>query len=408
MDAAPPEPEELFAALSLGGNSAPHSVAAALSVLLPLLPLDLRARAACVCRAWRAAAARPELWEELDFEGCTARVSGPTLASLCARAGAALRSLHLDWYACRIAVTPAGVLAALRKGGCTGLRRINVPYVEEEWSEKQISREMAQQLAAACPLLQHTECTVHCDTPAEAAGAATALPGPLTIYCPWGESESELTQLIKYMRDNTSLTSLKLCNNRIGVAGATQLAECLRVNASLKILNLENDIGDAGGIGDAGATQLAESLRFNATLTSLILKENNIGVAGATRLAECLRVNATLTNLVLDSNDIGAAGAAQMAECLRVNATLTSLNLYDSKVGAVGVAQLAQCLRVNSTLTNLDLGFNEIGDAGVTQLAECLHVNATLTSLYLWQNNISNIAIRALQAAYQPHRSLHL
>ena len=49
--------------------------------------------------------------------------------------------------------------------------------------------------------------------------------------------------------------------------------------------------------------------------------------AGATQLAECMRVNGTLTSLDLGYNGIVDAGAMQLAECLRVNATLTSLYL---------------------------------------------------------------------------------
>ena len=100
MDATQPEAPALVAALSLGGYTSPHRAAEALSVLLPLLALDDRARAACVCRAWRAAAAHPGLWEELSFTRCVARVNDATLAALCARAGAALRTLSLDADAC--------------------------------------------------------------------------------------------------------------------------------------------------------------------------------------------------------------------------------------------------------------------------------------------------------------------
>ena len=90
--------QTLSAAPREGGSALPHE---ALVLMLPLLPLDARARAACVCRAWRAATAHSGLWEALSFERCAARVSNATLASLCARGGRAAahavsgrRSLH--------------------------------------------------------------------------------------------------------------------------------------------------------------------------------------------------------------------------------------------------------------------------------------------------------------------------
>ena len=60
---------------------------------------------------------------------------------------------------------------------------------------------------------------------------------------------------------------------------------------------------DFNEIGDAGATQLADALRVNATVHTLDLRSNSIGEAGATQLADALRVNATLHSLspTLDS-----------------------------------------------------------------------------------------------------------
>ena len=58
MDAAPPAASELSAVSRWSGHASPHELAQALSLLLPLLPQDCRARAACVCRAWRAVALR--------------------------------------------------------------------------------------------------------------------------------------------------------------------------------------------------------------------------------------------------------------------------------------------------------------------------------------------------------------
>ena len=258
------------------GADSPHELALALSFVLPSLPPDARARAACVCRAWRTAAAAPALWEELQFEDCAVRINDAALEALCARAGAALRtlSMSLEGGACA-RVTGDGMLAALRGGGCTGLRRLST---EAFWLW--LTTEQVQQLAAACPTLTHTACAVRCSL-LDAAAAAAALPGPLLLNC-------------------------SNCNSSEGLM---QLAECLRVNATLTSLNLRLNY-----IGHDGARQLAESLRVNATLTSHDLSNNRIGDAGARQLAESLRVNATLTNLDLGGNGIADVVLMQLAE----------------------------------------------------------------------------------------------
>ena len=212
----------------------PHKLAEVLSLLLPVVPLDARARAACVCRAWRAATSHPALWEELDFEHCAVHVTNATLASLCARAGDALRTLRLELDACTH-ITSAGMLAALHNGGCTGLRRLNGSAAGGPW----LTAGMAQQLVAACPLLNHTACAVHCCL-SDAAALATVLPGPLKLTCSgnmWS-MPPDVTQLAECLRDNTTLTSLDLVGNNIGDAAAAQLADCLRVNTTLTRLNL--------------------------------------------------------------------------------------------------------------------------------------------------------------------------
>ena len=274
MDAAPSDALELStASLCWGGYASPHMVAEALSLILPLLPLDSRARAACVCRAWRAATSHPALWEELSFERCTARVGDAALDSLCARAGAALRTLRLDSDECA-QVTAAGMLAALRGGGCVGVRRLSAPVPRSMTTDdidgfnktKLLTTEEVKQLAAVCPALQHAACTVFFKLKNDVAAVLTALPGPLAVVCE--DMRANVTQLAEHLRVNITVTSLRLAFD-IGDTGAMQLADSLRTNTILTSLDLSyNDIGDTG------ATQLADSLRTNTTLTSLDLSNN--------------------------------------------------------------------------------------------------------------------------------------
>ena len=381
MDAVEPFAQQLAAASSWDGHAHPDDVALVLSLLLPLLPLDARACAACVCRAWRAAAAAPALWTELSFERCAARVTDAVLASVCARAGAALRTLRLDSDACT-RVTGAGMVAALRGGGCADVHLLKAPLPdarvpfhptlrlpEARVPRKQtwLTAEQVQHLAAACPTLQHAACAVRCRL-SDAAAVATALPGPLMLECN-GNDDADVTQLAECLRVNATLTSLDLWGCCIGVAGATQLAECLRLNSALTSLDLRGS-----RIGDVGATQLADCLRVNATLTSLNLRGNSIGDVGATQLADGLRVNAKLTSLNLQRNSIVEAGAIQLADCLRVNTTLTSLNVDNNFINDAGATQLVECLSTNTTLTSLDLGHNYISETGMERLAGCPRV----------------------------------
>ena len=61
------------------------------------------------------------------------------------------------------------------------------------------------------------------------------------------------------------------------------LAETLRLDTSLTLLNLYNN-----GLGEGGGRALAEALRLNSTLTSLDLGDNGLGEEVQSALAQVL------------------------------------------------------------------------------------------------------------------------
>ena len=71
------------------------------------------------------------------------------------------------------------------------------------------------------------------------------------------------------------------------------------------------DLSD-NGMSEAGATSIAEAIKVNKTLTNLNLCSSGI--------------NKTLTNLDLSDNGISEASATSIAEEIEVNKTLTNLN----------------------------------------------------------------------------------
>ena len=207
--------------------------------------------------------------------------------------------------------------------------------------------------------------------------------------------------LARALRVNTSLSSLDLSRNSIGDEGASSLAEALKVNTSVSSLNLGNN-----SIGDEGANSLAQALRVNASLSSLNLSTNSISGEGANSLSQALRVNTYLSSLDLYSNSIGAEGANSLSQALRVNTHLSSLDLYSNSIGAEGAKSLAQALRVNSSLSSLNLKSNSIGAEGANSLAQALRVNTSLSSLDLSWNFIGDEGANSLVKALKVNTSL--
>ena len=203
------------------------------------------------------------------------------------------------------------------------------------------------------------------------------------------------------LKCNKTLTWLYLSFIDISGAGAAALGECLKYNTSLTKLNL-----DGNGIGEDGAAALGECLKFNTSLTKLNLDGNGIGEDGAAALGECLKYNTSLTKLNLDENGIDDDGAAALSECLKYNTSLTKLKLDVNEIGYDGAAALSECLKYNTSLTKLKLDVNEIGYDGAAALSECLKYNTSLTGLTLSANGIGDDGAAALSECLKYNKSL--
>merc|ERR1712151_146567 len=106
------------------------------------------------------------------------------------------------------------------------------------------------------------------------------------------------------------------------MGGCTALGESLRINKTLKALNLENNeqigiISEACGLmafapfapkccwqRSIGAETLAAALQVNAKLEVLNLARTGLSDGSAEAVANMLRVNTTLTVLNLSGNEI--------------------------------------------------------------------------------------------------------
>ncbi len=137
------------------------------------------------------------------------------------------------------------------------------------------------------------------------------------------------------------------------------LADELRVNRSVRHIHLaKNDLGDDG------AQAIAEALKDNTSLPilDLDLSENEIGWEGTEALAAVLESTTTLTDLY----DAGA-----IAEALKTNSTLTRLDLAINNIDRDSAFVFAEALGVNTTtLKVLKLNCNEIDDDGAVAVFE--------------------------------------
>jgi Leucine Rich repeat len=181
------------------------------------------------------------------------------------------------------------------------------------------------------------------------------------------------------------LTNLNLNIRRLDASMLDALAEALRDNHSLIVLNLTSSLMH----NPLDIDRLALLVRQNHTSLQVVhLCYNRL--EDISRLAEALAYNSKLTDLHMDYNLIHTKSAVTLSLALQKNTTLRVLKLNHNAIGDVGCCALAiNALRNNTTLTELGLRHNQITDIGGKALLDALMTNTTIQSIDIEQNAIS-------------------
>lgn len=171
--------------------------------------------------------------------------------------------------------------------------------------------------------------------------------------------------------EKNTLLEVSLSNNCIGEVGYVLLAQVLENNKTLQKLEIfESDVSPMGH-GDIVA--VGRMLTKNCTLLELSLEDNLSNKI--TEIADALRVNRSLKRLNLGGCSIGNNGFSELAAALEKNDSLEYLDMTNNNIEEEGVKDLTKFLLANpkSALTHLILTDNQgIGSKGVISLAELL------------------------------------
>ncbi|GAA5916140.1 hypothetical protein JCM8208_002221 [Rhodotorula glutinis] len=136
-------------------------------------------------------------------------------------------------------------------------------------------------------------------------------------------------------------------------SGVTYIAQVLKRNRTLKVLNLgENKIDPQGLVA------LAEALKFNTTLETLDMGHNPCcgpPIDGILALRSAMMVSPSLKRVFLNSTDLSSEGAIALAEFLPEAHSLLHLDLTNNNVDISGVLALSVSIKLNSTIRCLDI-----------------------------------------------------
>ncbi|PIL27549.1 hypothetical protein GSI_10700 [Ganoderma sinense ZZ0214-1] len=149
-----------------------------------------------------------------------------------------------------------------------------------------------------------------------------------------------------------ALQTLDLKGNDIR-NGITYIAQVLKRNRTLKVLNLSENKLDVQGL-----TAVAEALKYNSCLETLDLSKNPCcgpGLEGIQSLRTAFTLNNALKRLFLSSTSMASQGAIALAEFLPESASLLHLDLTMNNLDLAGVMALSSGLKANHVMRCLDL-----------------------------------------------------
>ncbi|KAA1472653.1 RNI-like protein [Dentipellis sp. KUC8613] len=149
-----------------------------------------------------------------------------------------------------------------------------------------------------------------------------------------------------------ALRTLDLRGNDIR-SGITYIAQVLKRNRTLKVLNLSENKLDVQGL-----VAIAEALKYNSCLETLDLSKNPCcgpGFEGVQSLRTAFTLNTALKRLFLSSTSMTSAGAIALAEFLPESTSLLHLDLTMNNLDLAGVMALSSGLKGNHVMRCLDL-----------------------------------------------------
>jgi hypothetical protein len=381
--------------------------------VLARLPVDARARACVVCRAWNAALAERSLWARLDLSpasGVAVEVTKTVLRAAAARAGGQLEALDLS--DCDLDDTYRAALAVLTASGAS-LRELCWHSSNNVVARTLLQSEEVEALLRLVPQLRVFDADFWCGTVAEASRLlrGEALFAPLRVRA--------LTILGEYEETPDAAAVLAFAAAMAGHAGLTELmldSVPLDTAAALDALvdaalarRLRAVVLWRCDLSPASAPALARLL--GGGLARLEIYVRPLNVPAALLLSSALRASTTLTCFELTGDGLwpDPAAAVLLLGALTGHRSLRKLNFLYNTAGtramrSVAGATFNALVAANApALRTLSVGRCRLGDVGMGLLLDALPHNTHLRTLECEDNDITEAFARermlpALQA----------
>lgn len=234
-----------------------------------------------------------------------------------------------------------------------------------------------------------------------------------TWYLAGNELDSDaIAVLADGFRVDSHATGLWLKRNPVRAPGARSLGEMLRVNTTLRTLDLLNT-----GLMDNGAEELFTLLRENTGLRNLYVDANGLTPASASSIAAYFEALVSegrmgVTRIWLGMNCLGDEGVAVILRAMKNYRHLLSVNVNSNRLTAASGKELYEAFRAHPLLCALDCGSykatldmgvipNNIKDDGAEWLAKLLADNRAIQVLHVFENELTDAGLHSISSALE-------
>ena len=195
---------------------------------------------------------------------------------------------------------------------------------------------------------------------------------------------------------NKTLTRVDFSHNHLGDDGAVHFAQLLKVNQSIRTVNLAcNEISDVGGIALASAfipsaNPSGQPSQWNRTVWYFNLSGNNLKDDTLVAFSNAVTCNTDFTELDLTFNKIGPQGTKVLSRTMTRN-NMCGIRLAANSLGDEGCQYLCDAWRrygSKGTQRMLDLARNNLGQGAGEHIGNLLAGNTFVMDLVLQQNTL--------------------
>jgi hypothetical protein len=187
--------------------------------------------------------------------------------------------------------------------------------------------------------------------------------------------------LAQLKRGQISPEVVKLSSCKLNDDQASQLADILKINKTIKSIYLEGN-----SIKDGGAKALGEALKSNTTLEYMNISNNSITFDGAREIFRGLKINRSLRGVDFANNNLHSEDPNQrdIFVVFQFNKTLQYLNLSNDKLSPSTMLRICEGLVLNKSLQWLDVSGNNFDDSIADTLRDgALHIVLIFSILFV-------------------------